>query len=52
MTTKDITIRHHNRNISGRLYLPQMDKCPKPTNIPHRKIYRIYCVTMKIYCFL
>lgn len=28
MTTKDITIRHHNRNISGRLYLPQMDKCP------------------------
>lgn len=28
MKTKDITIRHHNRNISGRLYLPQMDKCP------------------------
>lgn len=28
MTTKDITIRHHNRNISGRLYLPQTNKCP------------------------
>lgn len=28
MTTKDIIIRHHNRNISGRLYLPQKDKCP------------------------
>ena len=27
MTTKDIIIRHHNRNISGRLYLPQKDKC-------------------------
>lgn len=28
MTTKDIAIRHHNRNISGRLYLPQKSKCP------------------------
>lgn len=28
MTTKDITIRHNNRNISGRLYLPQKYKCP------------------------
>lgn len=28
MKTKDITIRHHNRKISGRLYLPQMGKCP------------------------
>ncbi len=28
MKTKDIIIKHHNRNISGRLYLPQKDKCP------------------------
>lgn len=28
MTIKDIAIRHHNRNISGRLYLPQKSKCP------------------------
>lgn len=28
MTTKDIAIRHNNRNISGRLYLPQKSKCP------------------------
>ncbi len=28
MITKDITIRHNNRNISGRLYLPQKDKFP------------------------
>lgn len=28
MTIKNIAIRHHNRNISGRLYLPQKSKCP------------------------
>lgn len=28
MTIKNIVIRHNNRNISGRLYLPQKDKCP------------------------
>lgn len=28
MREKDLIIRHHNRNISGRLYLPQKDKCP------------------------
>jgi len=26
MITKEITIRHHNRNISGQLYLPKKDK--------------------------
>lgn len=28
MTIKNIAIRHNNRHISGRLYLPQKDKCP------------------------